>query len=122
MSRSSNAVLATGLSLLWCGVASAGPMRCQSVDSNVNCAGSGAASCQTVNGKTTCVSGQGDVEQSFGNTAASDAAGDKGGHDAADGSLRQRLEQSGPNGRKILIERDGTKLHVRTDSLSIDRD
>jgi len=55
------------LSLLWCGVsASAETLRCQSVNGNLNCAGSGGVSCQTVDGRKTCVSGHGDVVQSFG--------------------------------------------------------
>jgi len=46
--------------------AAAETLRCQSVNGNVNCAGSDGVACQTVNGKKTCVSGHGDVVQSFG--------------------------------------------------------
>jgi hypothetical protein len=46
--------------------ASAESMRCQSVNGNLNCAGSDGVACQTVNGKKTCVSGHGGVVQSFG--------------------------------------------------------
>jgi hypothetical protein len=35
------------------------------VNGNVNCAGPGAHSCQTVNGQTVCSSGDGSVVQSF---------------------------------------------------------
>jgi hypothetical protein len=63
----SRRVMLAALSLLWCGVsASAETLRCQSVNGNLNCAGSGGVSCQTVDGKKTCVSGHGDVVQSFG--------------------------------------------------------
>jgi hypothetical protein len=53
------------------GSASADTMRCQSVNGNVNCAGSSGVACQTVNGKKTCVSGHGDVVQSFGKGTSS---------------------------------------------------
>jgi hypothetical protein len=36
------------------------------VNGNINCAGPTGSSCQTVNGKTVCVSGHGGVVQSFG--------------------------------------------------------
>ena len=53
MSRCSRAATFAVLSILWCGVsASAETLRCQSVNGNLNCAGSGGVSCQTVNGKT----------------------------------------------------------------------
>jgi hypothetical protein len=118
-----NAFVLACLSFLWCGVASAGTMRCQSVNGNVNCAGSGGVSCQTINGKTTCVSGDGDVVQSFGNKASPDSAGEAAeGSDPNDETIQQFLQQSGPNGRRTLIERDGTRLHLRTDWLSVDRE
>jgi hypothetical protein len=57
---------------LWCVVpASAESMRCQSVNGNLNCAGSNGVACQEVNGKKTCVSGHGDVVQSFGKGTSS---------------------------------------------------
>ena len=67
MSRSARTMTLAALSLLWCGIAaSAETLRCQSVNGNLNCAGSGGVSCQTVDGRKVCVSGHGDVVQSFG--------------------------------------------------------
>jgi hypothetical protein len=54
---------------------SADTLRCQSVNGNVNCAGSNGVACQTVNGKKTCVSGHGDVVQSFGEGTSSSTSG-----------------------------------------------
>lgn len=123
MSRRKIVLGFAGLSFLWCGVACAGTMRCQSVNGNVNCAGSSGASCQTINGKTTCVSGDGDVVQSFGNKASPDTTGESADrHDPDDETIQQLLQQSGPNGHRMLIERDGTRLHLRTDWLSVDRE
>jgi hypothetical protein len=129
MSRCSRTTAFAALSILWCGVsASAETMRCQSVNGNLNCAGSGGVSCQTVDGKKVCVSGHGDVVQSFGGGKSSggDDAGDAGdeGVDGApsDPAMRQRLERLDPRGRGFLIQREGTKLHLRSDWLSIDRD
>jgi hypothetical protein len=126
MSRCSRTATFAALSILWCGVsASAETLRCQSVNGNLNCAGSGGVSCQTVDGKKVCVSGHGDVVQSFGNGNSSrdDAStGDEDLDDAPAGpAIHQRIEQHGPGGHTLLLERDGTKLHVQTDSLSIDR-
>ena len=57
----------TIVSILWCvAPVSAESLRCQSVNGNLNCAGSNGVACQTVNGKKTCTSGHGDVVQSFG--------------------------------------------------------
>ncbi len=67
----SNRFLATTLvgAALLCGAASARTetLRCQSVNGNLNCAGSSGTSCQTIDGRTTCVSGGGGIVQSFGN-------------------------------------------------------
>ena len=72
MSRCSRTATLAALSILWCGAsASADTLRCQSVNGNLNCAGSGGVSCQTVDGKKVCVSGHGDVVQSFGNGKSS---------------------------------------------------
>ena len=72
MSRCSRTATFAALSILWCGVsASAETLRCQSVNGNLNCAGSGGVSCQTVNGKKVCTSGHGDVVQSFGSGKSS---------------------------------------------------
>jgi hypothetical protein len=122
MSRCLRTVTFAALSILWCGVSASGEtLRCQSVNGNLNCAGSGGVSCQTVNGKKVCTSGHGDVVQSFGSGQSSgdDAYTDD---DAlSDPAIHQRLEQHGPSGRTLLLDRDGTKLHVHTDWLSIDR-
>jgi hypothetical protein len=132
MSRCSRSVTFAVLSILWCGTsASAETLRCQSVNGNVNCAGSGGVSCQTVNGKKECVSGHGDVVQSFGGgTSSEDAATSDIGKDDdedADGArpdpaAKQRLEQHGPRGRTLLLQRQGSTLHIHNDWLSYDRD
>lgn len=145
MTRCSRAATVAVLSLLWSGVsASAESMRCQSVNGNLNCAGSGAVSCQTVNGQTVCVSGHGGVIQSFGKTTppAPDGARDgpddgarngarngpdDGPDDGADDPdaappARLRLERHDFHGRTLLLERAGPQLHLRTDWLSVDRD
>jgi hypothetical protein len=65
--------------VLLCGgaLASADTLRCQSVNGNLNCSGSGGISCQSVDGRKVCVSGHGGVVQSFGNGSGHDArAGD----------------------------------------------
>jgi hypothetical protein len=63
------------LSILWCvAPASAESLRCQSVNGNLNCAGSDGVACQTVNGKKTCTSGHGDVVQSFGKGTSTNSA------------------------------------------------
>lgn len=128
MTRHSRATTLAVLSLLWCGAsASAETMRCQSVNGNVNCAGSGAVSCQTINGKKVCVSGHGDVVQSFGNGATSDpsdaATEAEGWDDMPSGPvMKQRFQQYDRRGHTMLLDRDGSQLHLRTDKLSIDRD
>lgn len=123
MTSCSRAVTLAALSILWCGVsASAETMRCQSVNGNLNCAGSGGVSCQTVNGQKVCVSGHGGVVQSFGKTnPPSEEAGDSEDMDDAP-PAKQRLEQHDFHGRTLLLERDGTKLHLRNQWLSVDRD
>jgi hypothetical protein len=132
MTRYSRTATFAALSILWCGVAtSAETLRCQSVNGNVTCAGPDAASCQTVNGRTVCVGGHGGVVQSFGNSTAPDTTGDSadagvdadGPDDPAPGpAIKQRLEQHDPHGHTLLLDRDGTKLHLRSDWLSVDRD
>lgn len=129
MSCSTHAVLFATLSVFWCGAsAPADTLRCQSVNGNLNCAGSSGASCQTVNGRTVCVSGHGDVVQTFGNGSSRDEpSGDSAGDGDPDGNfkmpaVKERLEQHGPGGHSMLLERNGTKLHLRTDWLSLERD
>jgi hypothetical protein len=58
--------------LLACQPALAGTLRCTQINGNLNCAGSGAVSCQTVNGRTVCSNGSRDVMQSFGAAATDD--------------------------------------------------
>jgi hypothetical protein len=131
-------VTLAALSILWCGVsASAETLRCQSVNGNLNCAGPGGVSCQTVDGNKVCVSGHGDVVQSFGNSQSSGNIQSFGGSATRDDSMgdgeglddappvpvvKQRLEQRDARGRTLLLEREGTKLHLRSDRLSIDRE
>ncbi len=145
MSRCSQPAIFAALAMLWCGVsASAETLRCQSVNGNLNCAGSGGVSCQTVDGKKVCTSGHGDVVQSFGggspaghavnpNQRPSEALGDEGlgesqdgdeGADAApiDPALKERLEHRDPTGRTLRLQRDGSSLHLRSNWLAIDRD
>ncbi len=134
-SRSSAAVF-TALSILLCGIsASAETLRCQSVNGNVNCAGSGAISCQTIDSKKVCVSGHGDVVQSFGDGTSTDSDLGNGGDDLGTGAddagndnpppgptLQQRFERQDSPGRTLLLQRQGSELHLRSDWLSIDRD
>jgi hypothetical protein len=126
MFRCSPTAIFVALAMLSSGMsASAETLRCQSVNGNLNCAGSNGVSCQTVNGKKVCVSGHGDVVQSFGNSGSSggDVTTDDEGVDdwPSDPAIHQRLEQRGPGGRTLMLERNGTELHLRTDRLSIDR-
>ena len=68
MSRCSRTFALAAVTIVWGGLsAHAETMRCQSINGNLNCAGSSGVSCQTINGRTVCVSGHGDVVQSFGN-------------------------------------------------------
>lgn len=120
MTSCSRTATFAALSVLWFGVsASAETMRCQSVNGNLNCAGSSGVSCQTVNGQKVCVSGHGGVVQSFGKTS-DDSADDEGLDDAP--PMKQHLEQRDSRGRTMLLDRDGSKLHFRNDWLSIDRE
>jgi len=64
--------LATAAALLVCLPAFAGTLRCTRVNGNLNCAGSGGVSCQTVNGRTICTNGDQTVVQSFGGPSADD--------------------------------------------------
>jgi hypothetical protein len=131
MSRCSRAWIFAAVSILWCGVsASAETLRCQSVNGNLNCAGSGGAACQTVDGKTVCSSGHGDVVQSFGGGASSH---DDATHDDSAGSdedmddpppapaKKLQLEQHGASGHALQLQRDGSKLHIHNDWISVDR-
>lgn len=122
---SRTAMFATLLSLCCALSVQAETLRCQSLNGNVNCAGPGAVSCQTINGKKVCTSGHGDVVQSFGNGASSDQdqdAADEGLDDVPSGRANELwLQQRGPRGRSMTLYRNGTELHLHTDKLSIDR-
>ena len=63
----------------------AGTLRCTKINGNLNCAGSGAVSCQTINRHTVCSNGGHDVMQSFGS-----AATDQDDADDADDPAEQR--------------------------------
>jgi hypothetical protein len=131
MSRCSHTWIFAAASILWCGVsASAETLRCQSMNGNLNCSGSGGAACQTVDGKTVCSSGHGDVVQSFGGGASShddasldDSAGTDDDTDDVPPSPANKLqlEQHGASGHALQLQRDGSRLHIHNDWISIDR-
>jgi hypothetical protein len=97
------------------------------VNGNLNCASSSSASCQTTDGKTVCVRNHGDVVQSFGKGTSPGSTDDSASVEKAlenrlaEPVIKQRLEQRDAAGHRLLLERNGTKLHVGTDRLSIDR-
>ena len=123
------AILATAAS----GAVQAESLSCQSINGNINCAGRGAMSCQTVNGRTTCVGGNGAIVQQFGSAPRSapmlvpdEAVPDDDGPDEEAIPMprsrgRMQIERRGPAGW-MTIERDGSRLRLRSDRLSIDRD
>jgi hypothetical protein len=130
MSTCLRSIMFAGLSIIWCGLsASAETLRCQSINGNLNCAGSSGASCQTVDGKTVCSSAHGDVVQSFGNGRAldrfDDAAEETGHRGHGDMSpataIKERLEQY-HHQRRELMEQDETRSLPPKDWLSINRD
>lgn len=133
MARCARAVVFAGLSILWFGTsAQAETLRCQSVNGNLNCAGSGGVSCQTVDGKKVCTSGSGDVVQSFGKGTSSTSSGrtteDNGGADdeglddeSPAPKRHQHVEQTGPGGHRMMLDQNGSSVQLRTDRLSIDR-
>ena len=104
--------------LLGVGPAAAETLHCQSINGNLNCAGSGGVSCQTVDGKKVCASGHGDVIQSFGSDQSSGTDDEM---DDDQPAPELRMEQHRPGGHTLMIFRDGSRLHVQTDQLSIDR-
>jgi hypothetical protein len=115
MSRSSRAALLAAVSIVWGGVsASAETLRCQSINGNLNCAGSRGVSCQTVDGRKVCVSGGGDVVQSFGGHAPADDLNDPTGIDDRDPGK--------PDPAPPAKGRHGRGGHTRTDSIWTDRD
>ena len=116
------------LLLLGCAPAAAETLQCRSINGNVTCAGDGAVSCQTVNGRTVCIGSGGGIVQEFGGAPGRRMPPE------ANESLEERLEERpqprarlpaierrGPTGF-LSIERDGTRLRLRTEQLSIDRD
>lgn len=109
------------LSLLLGTPAVAGTLHCQSVNGNLNCAGSGAVSCQTINGRTTCTNGGHDVVQSFGGMGdePADAVPDE--PDSDDATPPRGWRMPKPGHHTLLLQRDGLNLHLRTDRLAIDR-
>ncbi len=125
--------------------ASAEALRCRSFNGNVTCVGPGAASCQTVDGKTVCIGGNGDTVQVFGtgkpspdvleglfgkdhgeyNAAEEARAAGEDGEAAAwpltpPRSRRLSIERREPAGGSLSLEREGRKLRLRTDRLSVD--
>jgi hypothetical protein len=123
MIRCSRSAMLAVLSMLCCAAAaSAETLRCQSVNGNLNCAGSGGVSCQVVDGRKVCSSSHGDVVQSFGNGGSSGGdtvAGDDG-EDAP--AIRQHIERRDSRGRTLRLGRDATRLHLQTDWLSLHQD
>jgi hypothetical protein len=126
-----------------CASASAGTLRCRSVNGNVTCSGSGAVSCQTVNGRTVCVGGHGDVVQSFGGGAPRpeemqklDPSDLDGGPDtpASKEDLKEDVAPPQParpqlfidhrdaNGPVLSVERSGDKLRLSTRRTTITLD
>ncbi len=111
-----------------CSAAGAESLSCRSVDGNVTCAGRGAYSCQTVNGQTTCIGGNGSVVQRFGAPLPDPSAMPEEAEPEEEAAPMPRprgghllLERRGPAGW-MMIEREGTRLRLRSDRLSIDRD
>jgi hypothetical protein len=112
MFASLRSVAFAGLSIMWCGVsASAETLRCQSVNGNLNCAGSSGASCQTIDGKTVCVSRHGDIVQSFGRSSSPDTSGEfaKDSEVSPSRMIKQQLEQY-RNHRQQLLDQEETHL------------
>lgn len=133
MSRYARVTTLACLSILWWSTATpAETMRCQSINGNVNCAGSGAVSCQTVNGKKVCTSGNGDIVQSFGGgssstsssaTTSKDPAADDDAMDEEAPAPKDRVhvQQRGPAGHSMVLDRNGNKVQLHTDRLSVER-
>ena len=116
------------LLLLGCAPAAAETLHCRSVNGNVTCAGDGAVSCQTVNGRTICTGNGGGIVQEFGSAprrgmpAEADEPPEDGLREPPQPRARRlAIERRGPAGL-LSVERDGTRLRLRTEQLSIDRD
>ncbi|HEY0418738.1 MAG TPA: hypothetical protein VGC80_04395 [Acetobacteraceae bacterium] len=126
MTRSSRRLMV--FLLLGCTPAAAETLQCRSINGNVTCAGDGAVSCQTVNGRTVCTGSGGSIVQEFGGAPsrrmpleADEAPEERQGEHPQPRARRLTIEQHGPAGFRS-IERDGTRLRLRTEQLSIDRD
>ena len=126
MTRSSRRLMV--LLLLGCTPAAAETLQCLSINGNVTCAGDGAVSCQTVNGRTVCIGSGGSIVQEFGSgpgrrmpSEADESPEERLGHRPQPRAHRLAIERRGPTGF-LSIERDGTRLRLRTEQLSIDRD
>jgi hypothetical protein len=125
MTRSSRRLMV--LLLLGCTPAAAETLQCRSINGNVTCAGDGAVSCQTVNGRTVCI-GSGGIVQEFGGAPGrhmppefGESPEERQGERLQSRARRLAIERRGPAGF-LSVERDGTKLRIRTEKLSIDRD
>lgn len=123
-------LLAALAALLSLAPAMAETLRCRSVNGNITCSGSGAVSCQTVNGRTTCIGGNGAVMQQFGGPPPSEPPtiteeDEPALEDEAPPAPRPRdrlsIERRGPHAW-LSLQRDGARLRLRTDRLSIDLD
>ena len=110
-SRSRSVILAAVSVLCFSVTASAETMRCQSVNGNLNCAGSSGASCQTIDGKTVCISRHGDIVQSFGRNLSPDTSDDsaKGSDISPDRTIKQQLERY-RNRRQQLLDQEEIRL------------
>ena len=116
-------------------------LHCRSVNGNTTCAGSGAVSCQTINGRTTCISGGGGVVQQFGaapmpappsiappGAPPGDAEDGAESRWQAERSPRPRpggsrsIERRDSQGGWLSLQREGSRLRLRTESLAIDLD
>jgi hypothetical protein len=127
MSRPSRRLMVL-LLLLGCTPATAETLRCRSINGNVTCAGDGAASCQTVNGRTTCIGSGGGTMQEFGSTPrrgmpseTDEPPEERLGERPQPRARRLAIERRGPTGF-LSVERDGTRLRLRTERLSIERE
>jgi hypothetical protein len=109
------AILAVCSLLCFAASASAETMRCQSINGNLNCAGSGGVSCQTVDGRKVCVSGHGDVVQSFGGGGDTDEA-------AGGRAIHRHGGRADRFGSTPWPERDGMRPDLPRDWLSPDQD
>ncbi|MDN3568499.1 hypothetical protein ACFQY5_16560 [Paeniroseomonas aquatica] len=138
MSRITRRALLASLALGCIAAAQAETLRCRSVNGNVTCAGSGAVACQTVNGRTICSSGG--IVQEFG--ARPGAPPPRAGREAEPPEVEDApeedapeedrppprprarqltIERQGPAGR-LFLERDGSRLRLRTDHQAVDLD